>query len=124
MTITLSTLGSTNPAPAATAQGPIGVAVAGGKSTVTPGKDSPSDGNSASLPDRASLERAVDDLRSSSQMIHRNLEFSLDEDSGITVVKVVDAQSGDLIRQIPSEVAVRLAESFRESGNLLFSEQA
>lgn len=57
-------------------------------------------------------------------MIHRNLEFSLDEDSGITVVKVVDARSGDVIRQIPSEVAVRLAESFRETGNLLFSEQA
>lgn len=124
MTITLSTLGSTSPAPAAAAQGPVGAAAAGGKTTATPGKDSPSDGNSMSLPDRASLERAVDDLRSNSQMIHRNLEFSLDEDSGITVVKVVDAQSGDVIRQIPSEVAVRLAESFRESGNLLFSEQA
>jgi len=37
---------------------------------------------------------------------------------------VVAADTGEVIRQIPSEVALRLAESLKDAGNLLFSERA
>lgn len=74
-------------------------------------------------PSREELEKAVKDLSSSAQDLHRNLEFSLDQDSGVTVVKVVNSANGELIRQIPSEVVVKLAADFKESRHLL-SEKA
>ncbi|KAF1053172.1 MAG: hypothetical protein GAK43_01549 [Stenotrophomonas maltophilia] len=70
------------------------------------------------------LNDAVQRLRDQAQDEHRNLEFSVDEGSGETVVKVVQADTGEVIRQIPSEVALKLAESLKESSNLLFSERA
>ena len=50
----------------------------------------------------------------------RELKFRVDEDSGRNVVTVIDSQSGDTIRQIPTEelldVIARLAEA---SGGLI-----
>ncbi|MDT3719862.1 flagellar protein FlaG [Pseudomonas oryzihabitans] len=74
-------------------------------------------------PSREELEKTVKDLNSSAQDSHRNLEFSVDQDSGVTVVKVVNSANGELIRQIPSEVVVKLAADFKKSSNLL-SEKA
>jgi len=70
-------------------------------------------------PSREELEKTVKDLNSSAQDSHRNLEFSVDQDSGVTVVKVVNSANGELIRQIPSEVVVKLAADFKESSHLL-----
>lgn len=39
------------------------------------------------------------------------LQFSFDPGSRTTVVKVVDTESGELIRQFPSETALAIAES-------------
>lgn len=78
----------------------------------------------AEQPGRDVLDKAVASIRSDVQNVHRNLEFSVDEASGIPVVKVVATDSGVVIRQIPSEVAVKLAESLKESSNLLFREKA
>ncbi len=43
----------------------------------------------------------------------RNLQFQVDSGSGQMVIKVVDADSGDVIRQIPSEEFVRRAQWLR-----------
>ena len=43
-----------------------------------------------------------------------SLEFSFDEGSKQTVVKVMDKDSGEVIRQIPSEAALAIAESIGE----------
>lgn len=123
MSVTFSTIGPGVPAGADQAR-PATPSAAGGKSVAVDGKGSPSTGSSQATPDKATLDRALDSLRSNAQVIHRNLEFSVDQESGITVVKVVDSTSGNVIRQIPSEVAVKLAESIKEAGNLLFREQA
>ena len=40
----------------------------------------------------------------------RQLNFSVDEDSNKQIVKVTDAESGDVIRQIPSEEVLQLSE--------------
>jgi flagellar protein FlaG len=57
------------------------------------------------------LSDAVEKLNKSIQNLDRNLEFSLDQDSGDLVVKVVDAQTHTVIRQIPSEEALALAQN-------------
>ncbi|MFZ0152580.1 flagellar protein FlaG [compost metagenome] len=50
----------------------------------------------------------------------RNLEFSTDEESGRIVVKVIASETGELIRQLPSEEALRIAHSLSDVSSLLF----
>lgn len=75
-------------------------------------------------PARQPVEEAVSSIKEFAQSIQRNLNFALDDSSGRVVVKVTDAVSGDVIRQIPSEDALRLAESLEEVRSLLFKAQA
>lgn len=69
----------------------------------------------------------VDDVKSAVAEIEkflnetrRNLEFSTDEESGKIVVKVIASDSGELIRQIPSEEALRIAHSLSDVKSVLF----
>ncbi|WP_409261698.1 flagellar protein FlaG [Pseudomonas putida] len=54
----------------------------------------------------------------------RNLEFSTDEQSGQIVVKVIASATGELIRQLPSEEALRIAHSLSDASSLLFDAKA
>lgn len=58
--------------------------------------------------DAADLEAMVGKLGDYAQAFERSLRFSVDEESGRTLIKVVDAQTDELIRQIPSEEALRI----------------
>ncbi len=64
--------------------------------------------------DDVNLKKAVDDLNGFIQNTHRDLQFSIDEDSGTMVVKVIDSKSEKVIRQIPNEETLRLARSLAE----------
>ena len=70
------------------------------------------------------LEDAVSSIQQFVQTVQRNLNFSLDESTGKVVVKVTDGASGEVIRQIPSEDALRLAESLEQARGLLFKAEA
>lgn len=52
---------------------------------------------------------AVSELNSYVQNEQRELLFNVDEGSGDMVVRVVDRESGELIRQIPNDVVLDLA---------------
>lgn len=71
-------------------------------------------------PDARQLQEAVTKLNDYVQNIRRNLSFSVEESTGLTVVKVYDAETDELIRQIPSEETLRLAETIHEQGSNLF----
>jgi flagellar protein FlaG len=64
------------------------------------------------------LQDAIGTLNDFVQVVKRDLQFTLDEELGRTVVRVVDSASGDLIRQIPEEVFLELARKVKESGEL------
>lgn len=70
------------------------------------------------------LEVAVSSIQEFAQSIQRNLNFALDESTGRVVVKVTDSVSGEVIRQMPSEEALRLAETLDEVRSLLFKVEA
>ena len=53
---------------------------------------------------------AVIKLNSFIQSVGRDLLFSVDDDSGEMVIKVVDSETKELIRQIPPEEVVALSE--------------
>ncbi|MFP6848802.1 MAG: flagellar protein FlaG [Pseudomonas sp.] len=73
---------------------------------------------------RAELETAMSNIQEFVQSVRRDLNFSLDDGNGRVVVKVTDATSGDVIRQIPSEEALKLAENLTEVRSLLFTAEA
>src|SRR3990167_3778658 len=73
---------------------------------------------------REQLEDAVASIQDFVQSVRRSINFSVEETSGRVVVKVTDAGSGDVIRQIPSEEALQLAENLSEVRSLLFKAEA
>jgi len=56
--------------------------------------------------------------------VNRSLEFRVDTASGRTVVSVRDSETGDLIRQIPSDEVLRMAEMAQDQIINLVSETA
>ncbi|MNC76987.1 flagellar protein FlaG [compost metagenome] len=67
---------------------------------------------------------AVQEIEKFVQSVKRNLEFSIDETSGQVVVKVIASESGEVVRQIPSEEALKLAESLHNASSVLFDTKA
>lgn len=68
-----------------------------------------------SEPKLQQLQQAVQNINRTLQASRSTaLEFSVDQSTKRTVVKVVDKESGDLIRQIPSDAALAIAESIGE----------
>ena len=65
-------------------------------------------------PARESLENQLEGLNQSMQLVRRELHFSLDEESGRTVVKVFDSKTDEVLRQIPSEDMLRFIQHFKE----------
>ncbi|MFQ6572771.1 flagellar protein FlaG [Pseudomonas sp. UM16] len=66
------------------------------------------------------VKSAVRDIETFLASNRRNLEFSTDEESGRIVVKVIASETGELIRQLPSEEALRIAHSLSDVNSLLF----
>ncbi|MGH8385377.1 MAG: flagellar protein FlaG [Pseudomonas sp.] len=70
------------------------------------------------------LKAAVQEIEKFVQSVKRNLEFSIDEASGQVVVKVIASESGEVVRQIPNEEVLKLANSLNDASSLLFSAEA
>ncbi|MDO8314869.1 MAG: flagellar protein FlaG [Rugosibacter sp.] len=62
-------------------------------------------------PSSAQLEEAVTHINQVLQQTNRNLEFSVDDTTKRVVVKVVDTQTGELIRQMPSEETLAISRA-------------
>ncbi len=60
------------------------------------------------------IRQAISNVESFLKVQNRDLAFSIDEDTARSVVTVIDGQSGDVIRQIPSEEVLALAERIQE----------
>lgn len=74
--------------------------------------------------DRQSIKEelgvAISRVQDFAQSLQRNLSFSIDDDSGRIVVEVKDSVSGEVIRQIPSEEALRMLDYLEQARSLLF----
>ena len=62
-----------------------------------------------------SVEQAVTQLNDYVQTVQRNLQFTLDDDSGKTVITVTDKETSKVVRQIPDDVALRLARDLQQN---------
>lgn len=71
-----------------------------------------------------SLEQTLQGAQEAAEAAGANLQFTIDKDSGKTIVKVVDSQTSEVIRQIPSEELLALARSMSKTEGLLISQKA
>jgi flagellar protein FlaG len=75
--------------------------------------------------DPETLQKAVERLNKTVQSsMSTNLVFSVDAETDITVVKVVDKTTGEVIRQIPSEEALAIAKSIGDLQGLVVRDKA
>ena len=72
----------------------------------------------------ADIEAVAKQLESFLKRVSRELEFHVDEASGRMVCSVRDAETGDLIRQIPNEEVLRMAELAHDETIVLVNERA
>lgn len=75
-------------------------------------------------PTEREAKRAVDILSRAAQSLSRDLQFTLDKSSGKMVVRVVDTQTNELIRQIPTEEALAISKAIDRLQGLIVRQKA
>lgn len=78
----------------------------------------------ASQPDAQAVKKAAEAINEFIKSTSRNLQFSVDKDTGIVVVKVVDKETGDVIRQIPGDETLAIARNLDSVQGVLFRSKA
>jgi len=66
------------------------------------------------------LAEMVEDLNGFTQSIQRQLQFSIDDESGKVYVRVLDAETKDVIREIPSEEIRNMQKQLKEVSDDIF----
>jgi flagellar protein FlaG len=77
-----------------------------------------------SKPTKEAIAKAAEDIQNFVNDMGRNLNFSIDETTGYNVVRVVNPETNELIRQLPSEELLKIARNMRDLGNVLVNQKA
>ncbi len=123
---------STNQGSAITAIRRVDPAIAKHRPMEGSGQDAPASGTSlpvesASKPELVELpelERLAESISNFVRSMNRDLTFSVHEASGHTVVRVLDGETKEVIKQIPSEEFLRMSEALANGTSLLIDTEA
>ena len=74
--------------------------------------------------DLAAVKTAIASVTEALKPVGGGLEFNVDQSSGKTIVRVVDLDTQQIIRQIPSEEMVELSRVLERLEGLLFRDVA
>ena len=74
--------------------------------------------------DAKELAGAIDKVQNVTQTLANELKFNIDQDSGRTVVKIVDSTTDEVIRQIPSKEMLAIADALDQIQGLLIKQKA
>ncbi|WP_410498785.1 flagellar protein FlaG [Chitinibacter sp. S2-10] len=74
----------------------------------------------------AEMDEAVRRINETVQSLNKNvgLEFSTDKDTKIRMVKLIDQQSKEVLRQLPNEEVIAIAKALDKLQGLLVREKA
>lgn len=78
----------------------------------------------AAEPDPLEVTRVVGEINKAMQALARNIEFSIDSESQRPVVKVIDQETGEVIRQMPSAEALEIGKALEKVQGLLLRQTA
>jgi len=77
-----------------------------------------------SQPTREAVAKAAEQIQSFVKEMGRNLDFSVDATTGYNVVRVVNPETNEIIRQLPSEELLKIARSMESWNSVLVSQKA
>lgn len=72
----------------------------------------------------AQVSEALQSINKALETMSQNLEFTVDEDSHRTIVKVIDQQTKEVIRQMPTAEAVEISKALDKLQGLLIRQKA
>lgn len=79
----------------------------------------------AAQPTHEDVQEAIDAIKGKVEpMTTGSFEFSMDKETGTTLVRITDRQTGELIRQIPSKELVDIAKNLDRMLGLLLRQKA
>ena len=119
--ITSATLNASSVAPSET-RAPARSSGASEVAAVAPATDAASAAQQAAS--EAQLQGAVNAANDFIKPITNSVEFSLDKDSDKMIVKVMDIATKEVIRQIPSEEMLAIAQALDKIQGLLIKQKA
>ena len=126
--MTIDTIGSATPARQADrAASDAAVSLGAPRAPATTVETAAAVKGPANVPSSEQLKEAVSQLNKASQDKTQGLEFSIDNDSKRTVVKVIDQTTREVLRQIPTQEALEIAkalESKSTTAGLLIQQTA
>lgn len=73
---------------------------------------------------RQQLDEAVKAVNDFVKSVNNSLQFSVDDDTGKTVVKVIDSVTKEVIKQFPSEEMLAIAKALDGIKGLLLQQKA
>jgi flagellar protein FlaG len=75
-------------------------------------------------PSRDVIAKAAQQIQSFVQSMGRNLNFSVDQSTGYHIVRVVNPDTNEVVRQLPSEEMLKIAQTMSHLNNVLVSQKA
>jgi flagellar protein FlaG len=84
----------------------------------------PSNVSQAAQSTQEVVAKTAQQLESFVASMGRNLSFSVDSTTGYHVVRVTNPQTGEVIRQLPSEELLKIAETMQQTGSGLVNQKA
>ena len=84
----------------------------------------PSNVTQTSQPTQEVVAKTAQQLESFVASMGRDLSFSVDSTTGYHVVRVTNPQTGEVVRQLPSEELLKIAETMRQTGSGLVNQKA
>ncbi|MDD5297981.1 MAG: flagellar protein FlaG [Rhodocyclaceae bacterium] len=75
-------------------------------------------------PTAEQLNHAMQEVQKAVAPVAQELQFSIDKDTGRTVVKVMDTETHKVVRQIPSEEVMAMAQQLDKLQGLLMKDKA
>ncbi len=70
---------------------------------------------------RDELSQSIQKLTDQIQKFNRDLQFVADEATGKRIVKVIDSNTGNVIRQIPPEEVLKIMQNIDNMSGLIFN---
>lgn len=107
--------GTISAAATASAVSPPAVSAAAGRSQAPPPQHAPSSAEA--------LKQVANQINDFLKASDSDLQFTVDRESGQVVVRIVDAQTQDLIRQIPSDEMLAIAHALDRMSGLLIDQK-
>lgn len=81
-------------------------------------------GQASPQPSQEQVRQAVEAVKTAVEPVARDLQFTIDKETGKTIISVVDSVTKEVIRQIPGEEIVAIAKAIDRMKGLLFKQTA